>query len=520
MAVKSSIGKGGGGKHRGVKIVLTACAVVVVAAAMQAGFVQRAVAAVSPGPAPAATAPASTGVLPGSFAGLVKKVTPAVVNVATTGEVPAQEATQNPFPPGSPFHEFFKHYFEGQPGNGQGEPMEKIHALGSGFIIDPSGYVVTNNHVIDSADKITVILNDGKRYPAKVVGADKKTDLALLKIDAGHPLPYVSFGDSSKAEVGDWVVAIGNPFGLGGTVTAGIVSARGRDIHSGPYDSFLQIDAPINRGNSGGPLFNEKGQVIGINSAIYTPNGGSVGIGFAIPSDQAQPVLAQLREHGYVARGWLGVEVQPVTADVADSLGLKGNEGALVASVMPNSPAAKAGVHPGDVITSYNGHPITQLKDLPQLVARTKAGEQVPMKVWRQGHETDLQVAIASSPQEKQQEQASVQPGSTEQGTTSQSADKLGLALTNLTPAVRGRYGIPQDEHGVLVVGVQNDGPGARQGLRAGDVIQMVGQKEVTSSKQVAQAVDQAAEAKRKSVLLLVKRGDQSRFIAVPFGQA
>ncbi len=262
----------------------------------------------------------------------------------------------------------------------------------------PRGYVVTNNHVVDGSEKVTVVFQDGTRHPAKIVGRDPKTDLALLKISVDHPLPYVAWGNSGDEQVGDWVVAVGNPFGLGGTVSAGIVSARGRDIHSGPYDNFLQIDAPINRGNSGGPTFNLKGEVIGINTAIYSPNGGSVGIGFAIPSDLAKPVIAQLREHGKVSRGWLGVQIQEVTPAIAKSMGLANDHGALVADVTKGSPAEKAGFKQGDVIESFNGHAIEKLRDLPIMVAETPVGTATKVEVRREGKDITLDTTIAEQP--------------------------------------------------------------------------------------------------------------------------
>ncbi|HKO06722.1 MAG TPA: Do family serine endopeptidase, partial [Alphaproteobacteria bacterium] len=325
---------------------------------------------------------------PTSFAPLVKEVAPAVVNVSTTQKVSGGPMMDLPFqdlPEDSPFRQFFKHYFNG-PGQGQGESHPMLqHSLGSGFVIDPSGYVVTNNHVVGSATEINVKLSDGTTYNAKLVGRDERTDLALLKITADHALPAVAWGDSDKAQVGDWVMAVGNPFGLGGTVTAGIVSARGRDLHEGPYDSFIQTDAAINRGNSGGPMFNMDGQVIGINSAIYSPNGGSVGIGFAIPSALAKPVVEQLKEHGSVERGWLGVQIQEVTPDVAESLGLKAPAGALVAKVTKDSPSEAAGLRQGDVITRFNGKDIKELRDLTRSVADTRPGTNAPITIWRDG---------------------------------------------------------------------------------------------------------------------------------------
>src|SRR6202049_91621 len=274
------------------------------------------------------------------------------------------------------------------------EGQSRRIALGSGFIIDPSGYVVTNSHVVGDASKVEVTLQDDSKYPAKIIGRDPKTDIALLKIKADKPLPHVTFGDSSAAQVGDWVMAVGNPFGLGGTVTTGIISARGRDIHSGPFDDFLQIDAPINRGNSGGPTFNLDGQVIGINTAIYSPNGGSVGIGFAVPSNVAKTVVAQLEQHGKVSRGWLGVQIQEVTPAIAASLGLQGEHGALVAVVTPNSPGAKAGLKQGDVILSFNGSEVGRLRDLSRLVAETTPDSSAKLKVWRNGQTVELQTTV------------------------------------------------------------------------------------------------------------------------------
>src|SRR5579863_7810123 len=365
---------------------------------------------------PAAASPLAAA-LP-SFAPLVKKVMPAVVNISATlkqDAVPSDDSDSDqdqsgpdagpgPFRnfPQSPFDEMLRRFFEQQ-----GRPMPREHAertvaLGSGFIIDPSGFVVTNNHVVQNADKVTVIFQDDSQHPAKVVGRDNKTDLALLKIDAPKPLPYVSWGDSSSEEVGDWVLAVGNPFGLGGSVSPGFVSARGRDIHAGPYDDFLQIDASINRGNSGGPTFNLDGQVVGINTAIYSPNGGSVGIGFAIPSSLAKPVIDQLRDHGKVERGWLGVQIQQVTPEIAKSLGLPKDQGALVADVTPSGPAAKAGFKQGDVILSFNGKEIDKVRDLPIVVAETKVGDVAQVHVWRKSGETDLTPKIAQMPENPQ----------------------------------------------------------------------------------------------------------------------
>ena len=339
------------------------------------------------------------------FAPLVSKVKPAVVQIAVTSvakdrEVDADDEDsqqQRELPP--EIQRFFRQF-----GNGQGQmrmqrpQSQEEHAQGSGFIIDPAGYIVTNNHVVDGARDVDVTLTDGTKYTAKVIGHDAKTDLALVKIDAGHELPYVAFGDSNTAHEGDWVIAVGNPYGLGGTVTAGIVSAHGRDIHAGPYDDFLQIDAPINPGNSGGPLFNQSGQVVGIDSAIYSPNGGSVGIGFAIPSNVAKQVVAQLREHGTVARGWLGVSMQPMTPALAKAAGLKSEHGVMVDSVVDDSPAAHAGVQQGDVITAFNGKQVTDARDLAVDVAGTTSGAKAGMTVWRDGASRSLNVTIGNEP--------------------------------------------------------------------------------------------------------------------------
>src|SRR5271154_1590411 len=335
----------------------------------------------------------------------------------------------------TPFDEFLRRFFDQQNPTGQQHlfpqmPGGQAHriALGSGFIIDPSGYVVTNSHVVGGASKVEVTLQDDSKYPAKIIGRDPKTDIALLKIKADKPLPYVSFGDSSSAQVGDWVMAVGNPFGLGGTVTTGIISARGRDIHSGPFDDFLQIDAPINRGNSGGPTFNLDGQVIGINTAIYSPNGGSVGIGFAVPSNLAKTVVAQLEEHGKVSRGWLGVQIQEVTTAIASSLGLQGEHGALVAVVTPDSPGAKAGLKQGDVILTFNGSEVNHLHDLPRLVAESAPDTAAKLKVWRNGQPVELHATLGELPNNEQV--ASAADGQDQD--ESARADALGMHLASL----------------------------------------------------------------------------------------
>ncbi len=462
---------------------------------------------------------------PASFRDIVKKVTPAVVNISTTVKPnrseaarPGQGPGQMPFPEGTPFDEFFKRFFgENLPPQfrGPGGPGSsgEAHALGSGFIISPEGYVVTNNHVVENGTDILVILNDKSELKAEVVGTDPKTDLALLKVKSDKPLPYVAWGDSEKTEVGDWVLAVGNPFGLGGSVTAGIVSARGRDIQAGPFDDFLQIDAPINRGNSGGPSFNANGEVIGVNTAIFSPSGGNIGIGFAVPANMAKDVIAQLREHGSVERGWLGVSIQPVTDDIADSLGLENSEGALVASVQPDSPAAKAGLRPGDVILSFAGKPVSEMRTLPRLVADTKAGEQVSMSVWRDGKQTSLKTEVAKTPAQQQVASAtSQQPDA--------SGASLGVTVASLNEDVRGRLGIPDDVKGVVVVDVQADGPAASKGIQRGDVIARIGNTPVQSPEDLRKQVREATDGGRKAVLLLVNRQGEERFVAVPVRSA
>ncbi|WP_375731161.1 Do family serine endopeptidase, partial [Azospirillum sp. B506] len=355
------------------------------------------------GQAQAATAPRNA---PGSFADLAEKLLPAVVNISTSQSAPQRPQGQRPevpqFPPGSPFEDFFRDFFDRQ--QQQDQPQRKATSLGSGFIIDAkNGYVVTNNHVVQDADEITVILQDDTNIKAELVGKDSKTDLALLKIKTSHPLVAVPFGDSDAMRVGDWVLAIGNPFGLGGSVTAGIISARQRNIDAGPYDDFLQTDASINRGNSGGPMFNLNGEVIGINTAIFSPSGGSVGIGFAIPSNLAKQVVAQLKDYGKTRRGWLGVRIQAVTPEIAESLGLPNHKGALVASVTQDGPAAKGGIQAGDVVTKFDGREIDEMRRLPRVVAETSIDKAVPVEVWRKGKSQTVHVKVGElEPAEKQ----------------------------------------------------------------------------------------------------------------------
>ena len=434
------------------------------------------------------------------FATLVATVKPAVVNISTT-------ETAGPGLAGNtPMDQMLKQFF----GPGAEQRLEQTqrstHALGSGFIIDPTGYIVTNNHVIDDATDIQVTLTDGSVHAARIVGRDQKTDLALLRIETSHPLPYVAFGDSSKAQVGDWVVAIGNPYGLGGSVSAGVVSARNRNIDEGPYDDFLQIDAPINPGNSGGPLFDQSGHVIGIDTAIYTPSGGSVGIGFAIPSNVVQRVVAQLREHGHVTRGWLGVQMQAVTPALATATGLSKTKGVLVDLVTPDSPAARAHIQQGDVITAFNGAPISNMRDLAFAVADTPAGKTVPISVWRSGHETTLNVTIGS-------EQAQHLASAT--GPSGQSPTGLELAP------------IPSDEReqlnitgGAMVAAVTPGGDADRSGLQSGDIILGIGAHKVASPGDAAAQIRAARADHRSSLALLVMRNGTESYIPLQLGTA
>jgi serine protease Do len=446
-----------------------------------------------------------------SLAPLAHTVLPAVVNVSV--ELNQQASLQGdtgsslPFGPGgTPFDQFLRRFFQEAPP--PATPEEKIMALGSGFVIDPRGDIVTNNHVVADAEKVTVIFQDGSRHPAKVIGRDPRTDLALIRVRTDKPFPYVTWGNSDDLHVGDWVVAIGNPFGLGGTVTAGIVSALGRSIgNEGPFDRFIQIDAPINRGNSGGPSFNLKGQVVGINTAIYSPSGGSVGIGFDIPSNLAKYVIGQLEAHGHVTWGWLGVAVQNVTPTIAKSLDLNHPEGALVASVTPDSPAAKAGIRSGDVIVAANGHAIKSVQDLPPIVAESRVGSKLPLEIVRDGKKMTLEATVGRMPSHQQ--------ASAEQGPAAASApaNALGLDLAPLTGRMRSELQVPKDVTGVVVTHIAGDSPAASLGIQPGDVIVSINQKPATSPQAAARELKQAAS--RGNVLLLLNRHGTNEFVGL-----
>lgn len=445
------------------------------------------------------------------FAELVEAVKPAVVNISVTGTVTSSRRLPN-FRNQSPeFEEFFKRFFGDQfeMPDGEEAPFErKTTAVGSGFIIDPDGLVVTNNHVIEDADEVEVVLDDGTRVPARLKGVDRKSDLALLEIDGNSPFPYVVFGDSEKARVGDWVVAIGNPFGLGGTTTKGIISARGRDIRAGPLDDFIQIDAPINRGNSGGPLFNMKGEVIGINSAIFSPNGGSVGIGFAIPSAMASNVVTQLRNTGSVQRGYLGVHIQSVTAEIADTLGLDEARGALITQVIEGSPADAAGFESGDVILSFDGKAIPRMRELPKIVALTEMDKEVDVGVWRDERELTIQVSVGGN-----SDATAAVPDS---GSDDSATGSLGLALGELDGDAREQFGIPDESSGVLITAVEPDSAAAERGLARGELVTKVGNRDVDTVSEVEQAIGEAVDEGKQSVLLLVEREGRARYVAVP----
>lgn len=457
--------------------------------------------------------PLSSPAGPTGFADVVERVTPAVVNVTVAQEAEAALAMPGGQMPdeGSPLYEFFKRFggLDEMPAPAPG-PRQR-EGEGSGFIIDSKGHIVTNNHVVDGASRIEVTLNDGEKYEAKVIGRDAKTDLALIKIDTTSSLPHVTFGDSRGARVGDWVLAVGNPFGLGGSVNAGIISARGRDINSGPYDDYIQIDAPINRGNSGGPLFDARGVVIGVNTAIFSPSGGNIGIGFAIPAETAAEIVAELKTKGHVDRGWLGVQIQPVTEEIAASLGLAEPRGVLVADVIAGTPAQAAGINSGDVILQAAGERMEEYRDLTKLIASIDAGTQIDLVLYRSGKNLTVPVTIGEMPSE---DLAQAGGGNEPAG----DEPRIGLYLTPLTPELRAERGLDADASGVLVAQVAPGSPAQAAGIQAGSLISMVGQQPVNQPSQVVEAVKQAAASDRPSVLLRVEQEGEQRFVAVPIG--
>jgi serine protease Do len=490
------------------RLVLLASAASVAIAVVAAGTSGFSTPNLSIATAHAETMQRSTG-----FADIVEKVKPAVISVRVKVDATAKTMGMggndeaNPMQPGAPLEKFFEQF--GGRGMPKGFPQGKraVTGEGSGFFISTDGYAVTNNHVVDSAKTVQITMDDGSTYDAKVVGSDSKTDLALIKIDAHKSFPFVKFADRDP-RVGDWVVAVGNPFGLGGTVTAGIVSARGRDIGSGPYDDYIQIDAPINKGNSGGPAFNMDGEVIGVNTAIFSPSGGSVGIGFDIPAATAKMVVAQLKEHGRIDRAWLGVQIQPVTAEIADSLGLKKAEGAIVAQPQPDSPASKAGIMAGDVITEIDGASIKDSRELARKVGMMAPDAKIKVTLVRKGEIKTVALTLGKMPNEKQAK------AETSDDMSSGDSPRLGL---NLAPAkdVAG-----SGDQGVAVVGVDPNGPAAERGIKTGDVILEVAGKTVANTAEVRKALSDARTAGKNTVLLRVKTAEVMRFVALPIKKA
>jgi len=453
--------------------------------------------------------PAMARPAPDSFSDLANQLLPTVVNVSTTQTLkPSGEQLAMPdLPPGSPLADLFKDFLQ----NNKNLPRH-VTSLGSGFIIDPSGLIVTNNHVIENADQITVTLADGTSYPAKLVGRDEKTDLALLRVKPKAPLMATKFGDSDKAHVGDWVIAIGNPFGLGSTVTAGIVSARNRDINAGPYDDFIQTDAAINRGNSGGPLVNMDGEVVGVNSVIFSPTGGSVGIGFSIPSNLVRDVIDQIRKYGVTKRGWVGVRIQQVTDDMAQALGLPAPAGALIADVTSNGPAAKAGLQKGDLVMGFDGKPIRDSRELPRIVADTPIGKTVNVDYLRQGKKGTTKMLVARL-QDDQKQAPKISAASPSKPKSKIAG--LGLSLATLDSDARAHYRISNQVQGVLVTDVDPDSTAADRNIRPGDVIMEVQGQSVHSPEDVTKKIEADAKAGRKVEMILVNRGGDTTFVAL-----
>jgi serine protease Do len=457
---------------------------------------------------------------PAGFADLVEKVKPAVISVRVKVKAGSEMMSFDgdmPFPKNSPMERFFRRF--GMPEFGmpndkdmpdhQPQPHGQfVTGQGSGFFITADGYAVTNNHVVDKAKAVEITSDDGKTYDAKVIGTDPRTDLALIKVDGRSDFPFVKLADTTP-RIGDWVVAVGNPFGLGGTVTAGIVSARGRDIGSGPYDDYIQIDAPVNRGNSGGPTFDMEGNVIGVNTAIFSPSGGSVGIAFDIPAETVKTVVAQLKDKGFVSRGWIGVQIQSVTSDIAESLGLKGTEGALIAEPQADSPAAKTGIVSGDVITAVNGHAVKDAHDLAKQIGSMTPGAAVKLTVWRKGEEKSFSLTLGELPKSK------------EARATNPDSDKAAAGLPKL-----GMMVAPAEEvagsgsEGVVVTEVDPDGVASEHGFKSGDLILEVGGSKVATPEDVRKAMGEAQKNGKHAVLMRVKSDNTTKFVAIPFAHA
>jgi serine protease Do len=470
-----------------------------------------------------APTPAYARAAPESFADLAAGVMDAVVNISATQTVEDKRQGGLQLPQGTPFDDMFEEFFkrrqgQGQDGQGDNAPRtRRANSLGSGFVIDPAGIVITNNHVIADATEVQVIFTDGRKLKAEVIGKDPKVDIAVLKVKSDKPLKAVKFGDSDALRVGDWVMAVGNPFGLGGTVTAGIVSARNRNIDAGPYDNFIQTDAAINKGNSGGPLFNMNGEVVGVNTAIYSPTGGSVGIGFASPAATLQPVIAQLQQFGETRRGWLGVRIQNVDDDIAASLGLNGGaRGALVAGIDDKGPARPAGIESGDVILKFDGKEVKESRDLPKLVANTAVGQEVPVVILRKGQEMTKTVKLGRLEDGEKQASASKSASGKNGGEAVAPRKALGLELSALSDELRRKFSLKDTAKGVVVTSVSSDSPAGEKRVQAGDLIVEVNQEAVTQPADVARKVDAAKQAGKRSVLLLVAnaQGD-TRFVAV-----
>ena len=454
---------------------------------------------------------------PDGISDVAERVIDAVVNISTSQKVEARNAPMPQLPNDPQLDELFKDFFNRR---GQNDPQNRergprrVNSLGSGFVIDATGIVVTNNHVIAEADEITVILNDGTRLKAELLGKDQKTDLALLRVKPDKPLKAVKFGDSEKLRLGEWVIAIGNPFSLGGTVTAGIVSARNRDINSGPYDNYIQTDASINRGNSGGPLFNLEGEVVGVNTAIISPSGGSIGIGFAVPSKTALPVIDQLKQFGETRRGWLGVRIQQVTDEIAESLKIGPPRGALVAGIDDKGPAKPAGIEPGDVIIKFDGKDIKEMRDLPRVVADTPIGKQTPVIIIRKGKEETKTVTLGRL--EDGEKVAAADPKGDAAPDKGVVKKTLGIELANMSDDLRKRYKIKDSVKGVVITGIDANSPAADKRLSAGDVIVEIAQEAVANADDLQSKIDKLKKDGRKSALMLVAgAGGELRFVAL-----
>ncbi len=456
--------------------------------------------------------------VPSSFADLAEVLSPAVVNISSTQKavVPRDFPEMPQFPEGSPFEDFFEEFMNRR---GGGAPIPPASSLGSGFVIDTEhGYVITNNHVVRDAENVRVTFYNDTTVDAEIIGTDEKTDLAVLKVDPKDlDLAGVPFGDSDDLRVGDWTLAIGNPFGLGGSVTAGILSARARDINAGPYDDFLQTDASINRGNSGGPLFNLKGEVIGINTAIFSPTGGSVGIGFAIPSNLAKPVISQIIKYGHTRRGWLGVRIQTVTDEIAESLGLDKAHGALIASVNKDGPAQAAGLQPGDIILALNGQKIKDMRALPRIVAENEIGTNAEVVFWRDGKEHKSSVLIGEL--EKAEEEGLLKTTTGETGGEETNIDSVGLSLKKMTAGIREEFGIDTSLKGVFVSNVRSNSEAGKKGLMVGNVILEINQQPVEEPSEIVDVIEKAKKNQRKSVLLLINDKGNVRFVALRLAQ-